>query len=376
MLSLYVHVPFCVRKCHYCGFFSTVYAPARADEYLDGLRFEASGYRQAFELKRFDSVYIGGGTPTVLSFEQVQRLTSVIKEHFLFSTNVEWSIEANPNTVSLPLLTFLRENGVTRLSLGIQSFDDVLLKLLGRLHSSEDAIESFRIARSAGFGNIGIDLIYGIPGLAGEEWSDALDKAISLKPEHISVYALSLDEGSRFTREAEVSGFSLPGDDTVAAQYEQAVVKLRAAGYERYEISNFSLPGFACRHNRNYWDRGEYLGLGPGAWSFLSGTRYRNIEEVREYAGRVATGRYATVDHETVDLRQGANEAIMLGLRTAEGMDLGRYEQGFGNDALRNLLKSAAPLERAGLLARAEGRLVLTEKGFLLADEALARLFA
>lgn len=374
MLSLYIHVPFCVGKCHYCGFYSTIYTPEQANEYVAALCFEAANNRQVFDGRTFDSVYIGGGTPTALSSDQLEKLIAALNKHFHISGDAEFTIEANPKTVSESQLALLREAGVNRLSLGVQSFNDGVLKTLGRLHSAREAVDAFMLVRSAGFTNIGIDLIYGVPGQTDGQWNETLERTIFLKTEHISAYSLSIDEGSRFRREAEAGRFTLPGDEQVATMYGRAVKYLGLAGYNRYEISNFSLPGFICRHNMNYWERGEYLGLGPGAWSFISGRRYQTIADVREYSLRTSAGLPVIGEEEAATLRQAANETVMLGLRTVQGVDRVRYEREFGADAVQLLEKNAAPLKQAGLIEESKGQIRLTEKGFLLADEALARL--
>lgn len=374
MLSLYIHIPFCVRKCHYCGFYSTPYTLQQANEYIAALRLEAARCQPAFRHRIFDSVYIGGGTPTVLSPEQFENLTGIIQEHFQISRDAERTIEANPNTVTGRQLGMLRERGINRLSLGIQSFTDDILKTLGRLHSVREAADAYNLARSAGFTNIGIDLIYGVPGQTAAQWKETLDRAVTLQPEHVSAYSLSIDEGSRFMREAEAGRFVLPEDELVATMYECAVENLGRAGYNRYEISNFCLPGFACRHNMNYWERGEYLGLGPSAWSFVAGRRYHTIADVGEYAARMNAGLPAIADEEVVEPHQAANETVMLGLRTVQGVDLARYEQEFGPDVLHRLERNATPLRQAGLLEEAGGRIRLSESGILLANEVLARL--
>ena len=374
MLSLYIHIPFCVGKCHYCGFYSTVYTLEQANEYIAALRLEAAIYQRAFSSRTFDSVYIGGGTPTALSTDQLENLIAALHEYFQISRDAEYTIEANPHTVSGSHLTLLREEGINRLSLGVQSFNDDVLKTLGRLHSASEAADAFMLARGAGFANIGIDLIYGVPGQTADEWDETLERVISLRPEHVSAYSLSIDEDSHFRRETEAGRFALPGDEQAASMYEQAVNGLGRAGYGRYEISNFSLPGFICRHNMNYWERRKFLGLGPGAWAFLSVKRSHPIADVREYSARMNAGLSVIKSEEVADLRQAANETVMLGLRTVRGVDRVRYEQVFGADTARQLEKNAAPLKEAGLLEELKGRIRLTEKGFLLADEALARL--
>ena len=374
MLSLYIHVPFCVRKCRYCGFYSTAYSSGNADAFISGLKYEAASYRNVFRYKLFSSIYIGGGTPTVLSSEQFGLLVRILREHFASDEGVEFTVEANPNTVTQEKLTLMRSQGANRLSLGVQSFSDEVLQILGRLHTAERAADAFTVARSAGFENIGVDLIYGIPGQTADHWEEALDAVIALKPEHVSAYCLSLDAGSQFMREAEAGEFALPDEEICSAMYEHAVIKLNNAGYGHYEISNFSLPGYECRHNMNYWKRGEYVGLGPGAWSFISGRRYANIADTTEYVQRLSTGRTIIVEQEIVDSESSARETVLLSLRTTKGLDLSRFEQEFGPDLLRRLERNAVPLRNAGLLCVKDRRLTLTNRGILLSDEALARL--
>ncbi len=374
MLSLYIHIPFCVGKCHYCGFYSTTYTLQQANADGSALRLEAAGYQRAFNRLAFDSVYIGGGTPTVLSSKQLEDLIGLLREFFQIARDAEWTIEANPNTVSLDRLMQLRKFGVNRLSLGVQSFNDEVLKTLGRLHTAGEAADAVTLARSAGFTNVGIDLIYGVPGQTAAQWDETLDRAIILKPEHVSAYSLSIDEGSRFMGEAEAGRFALPRDEQVAPLYERAVECLDRAGYGRYEVSNFCLQGFICRHNMNYWQRGEYLGLGPGAWSFIARRRYHAVANVREYSERLNAGLSVIEDEEVVGPGHASNESVMLGLRTAQGVDLARFGREFGADALQQLERNAAPLKQAGLLEGEEGRIRLTGRGFLLVNEALARL--
>ena len=374
MLSLYIHVPFCVRKCRYCGFYSTEYSSGSADAFISGLKHEAALYRNDFRNRAFSSIYIGGGTPTLLSCEQFGLLVGIIREHFTIDDSVEFTVEANPNTITHEKLSLMLAQGVNRLSLGVQSFSDEILQTLGRLHTTKQAADAFRVARSVGFKNISIDLIYGIPGQTVADWDETLNAAIALKPEHVSAYNLSLDAGSQFMRESEAGEFALPDEEICAAMYERAVITLNNAGYVRYEISNFSLPGYECRHNMNYWERGEYLGLGPGAWSFISGRRYANIADTLEYVQRLSSGRTIIDDQEIVGPRSSARETVLLSLRTTKGLDLSRFEQEFGPDPLCRLERNAVPLREAGLLRVKDGRLTLTDRGILLLDEALARL--
>jgi oxygen-independent coproporphyrinogen-3 oxidase len=374
MLSLYIHIPFCVKKCLYCGFYSTPYSQEHADEFLLGLRSEAVLYKDAFHGKVFETIYIGGGTPTALSLDQFNSVLDIIREHFQVSNACEFTVEANPNTVSEQKLKVLLDRGVNRLSLGVQSFSDAVLCTLGRLHTAEEAVDAVTCARKAGFQNIGIDLIYGIPGQTASLWRESLDRALELGPAHISAYSLSLDEGTWFTREVESGRLALPDEEIIAEMYELAVAALARAGYRRYEISNFSLPGFECRHNMNYWQRGEYLGLGPGAWSFISGKRYSNIPDVQEYSRRLAEGSSAVEFKEVVRPEQAAAEAIMLGLRTEVGIDMRRFEQEHGRQAAERLAKNRDQLNGSDLVSLSSGCLRLTDHGILLSNDVIGRL--
>lgn len=374
MLALYIHVPFCVGKCHYCGFYSTAYSPGGVDAFISSLEREAAVCREDLSGRPFTSIYIGGGTPTVLSPSQFQLLVSVIRDNFTIDESVEFTVEANPGTVTSEKLSQLSAQGVNRLSLGVQSLSDEALLTLGRPHTAKLAAGAFKLARDAGFKNISVDLIYGIPGQTAALWETTLDTAIALGPEHLSAYSLSLDDGSPFARKAAAGDFTLPDDEVSAAQYETAVRKLNIADYGRYEISNFARPGSECRHNLNYWERGEYLGLGPGAWSFISGRRYAVIADVAEYSQRLSSGRSVIVFEETVGPRAAATETVLLGLRTMKGLDLLRFEQAHGTDLLRGLERNAVKLRDAGLLSVSGGRMKLTDRGVLLSDEVFAWL--
>ena len=374
MLSLYIHTPFCVRKCPYCGFYSTCYSEQSADDYVAALRKEAAGYCSDFSCQLFNTVYIGGGTPTVLSNEQSAEIMCLIKDYFNVTEDAEFTIEANPNSVGKQSLSQWRRLGANRISLGMQSFSDRILQNLGRLHTVDQAVDAFRLARRAGFTNIGIDLIYGVPDQTKAQWGESLATATRLAPEHISLYSLSLDEGSVFKREADSGKYTLPDDELVIGMYEYAVSKLFEAGYARYEISNFALPGFECRHNMNYWERGEYLGLGPSASSFVGGRRFDNISDHEEYARRLAKGQSAVVDCEYITPEQAARERLLLGLRTSRGVDLRRFHDEQGDNSFRRLQASMTPLSDAGLIRIIDGQVRLTDRGALLCNEALARL--
>jgi oxygen-independent coproporphyrinogen-3 oxidase len=376
MLGLYIHIPFCVSKCPYCGFFSTHYDNSIADQYLSALLLEIRTHSRFLRDNTVGSIYIGGGTPTTLSPDQLSRLFTIINEHAHLTADGEITLETNPNTATENSLFLLKSLGVTRLSIGIQSFSDEVLALLGRVHSAGQAVAAVHAAREVGFGSIGIDLIFGVPGQTEEHWSKTLEAAISLNPEHISAYSLSLDEGSQWCLAAKNGIGEPPDDDTSANMYATAREFLGSHGYHQYEISNFCLPGYECRHNVNYWDRGEYLGLGPGAWSFIGNRRWANIADVDQYVSRLRSG--ITVQDrdrdESVNSEQAALEKLFLGLRKTSGVDLATYGSQFGGGALDTLLSRIGELERAGLIKIQKGTLVLTGRGMLLSNDVLSRI--
>lgn len=374
MPSLYIHIPFCVRKCLYCGFYSTAYASKPANNYLDALGLEAALYRDRFRDIVFETVYLGGGTPTALTLEQLSRTISLIKEHFTIAVNAEFTVEANPGTLTERKLEFLRTQGVNRLSIGVQSFSDDVLVKLGRIHTAREAVDAVTNARNAGFTNISIDLIYGVPGQTPATWNETLRRTVDLGTEHLSAYSLSYDEGTAFTKEARAGRLVPMADEEVAALYEAAIDVLSRAGYTHYEISNFAAPGFECRHNMNYWNRGEYLGLGPGAWSFVAGRRHANIADVHDYYRRLGVREPVVAYEEFPDRAQAANEAFMLGLRTNRGTDHARYAESLAPEARLHFSVEITRLENAGLLYETNGRLRLTDHGMFVSDEVLAKL--
>jgi oxygen-independent coproporphyrinogen III oxidase len=374
MLTAYIHIPFCVNKCPYCGFYSTHYEPALADRFLSALQSEMQSRSRGLQDRLFSSIYVGGGTPTTLSRVQFSRLFDLIEEHLSLTADAEITVESNPGTISTGTLDLLKERGVTRFSIGVQSFSDSVLASLGRTHSAGKAAAAVRAARAAGFGNIAIDLIYGIPGQTESQWQRTIEAALSLEPDHLSLYSLSLDEGSLLGRDARAGRFVLPDDEIVELMYGTAIRLLDRAGFRQYEISNFCVPGRECRHNCNYWDRGEYLGLGPGAWSFIDNRRSMAVANVIEYISRMTEGTSAVDTEEVLNREQSAAETLFLGLRRTAGIDLDHYGQLFGPDATNNLRKKIGKLEGSGLFQIENTRLMLTTRGFLLSNEAMASI--
>jgi oxygen-independent coproporphyrinogen III oxidase len=374
MLSVYIHIPFCVSKCPYCGFFSTPFDNGKADAYLQALDQEMERRFRNLKNGSIGSIYIGGGTPTTLSLHQLSRLFDLVDHHCTRSSDVEVTLEANPNTATAGTLSLLKDRGVNRLSIGAQSFSHEVLAMLGRAHTAGQASQAFHAAREAGFTNIGLDLIYGVPGQTAEVWQKTLETAVSLGPEHLSLYSLSLDDGSSFCRDAAAGRITMPDDELVASMYGNGIAYLSRKGYHQYEISNLCMPGRECRHNINYWSRGEYLGFGPGAWSFLGNRRWANIANIDEYASRLGKGILPEETIEVLDHDQEVTEFLLLGLRRTAGIDLEQFRHLAGEAAAADLRCRIGELEGMALFRFKDGRLMLTERGLLLSNDVLSRI--
>lgn len=383
MRGIYVHVPFCVRKCGYCDFYSV----AGGEEERD--RFGALVEREMDLLLRefpgeagvpADTVYFGGGTPTVLGPDRLTRLLAAIRARFPVTADAEITAEANPGTVTGDDFLRLREGGFNRVSLGVQSFRPGTLAALGRIHSVDDVRAAYRDARRAGFSSVGIDLIFGNPGQDAAGWQEDLDLAVTFLPDHLSAYALSPEPGTPIHAAVARGEVALPDDDTVAGMYDAARETLRAAGYRHYEISNFSRPGKECRHNLKYWRREGYVGLGPSAHGMLfpggsspSGLRTANPASLAEYARVLNEGRLPWSSTRACDREDAWKESLIFGLRTAEGVSLAKVEKTNGPppEPVREAVES---LIATGVLLREGSRLRLPERHWFVSSEALQRL--
>lgn len=351
-LSLYIHIPFCKSKCAYCDFASFPGREAMWEAYFAALCGEIRAAKG--DAHRVETVFFGGGTPSLVPEAYIAGALAAAREAFPFAPGAEVSLEANPGTLTMEKLRAYRTMGVNRLSIGVQSFDARLLKDIGRIHTPGEAVEAVRMAKAAGFANIGIDLMYGLPGQTMGAWEATLETALSLPITHISAYALIVEEGTPMAaREGE-----LPGEEEVLAMQRRCTRALAAAGFARYEISNYAKAGFACRHNRVYWRRGEYLGFGCAAHSFFGGERFRNASDLEGYL-RGARG----LERERVDGKAAREETVMLATRMGEGLSLENWREDFGEDFASGREKVLEELRRAGLLEIADDRVFLTEKG-------------
>lgn len=332
MPSVYVHVPFCVKKCDYCAFYSVPLQKSKVKAYLDSLRVEIS-LRKMEAPQGVSTLFIGGGTPTALSEEEMDMFLEMLTQGFNFEKSVELTMEGNPGTLTPEKLYLLRKHGINRISLGAQSFNDSLLRQIGRIHTAQEIREGVRLVREAGFNNLNLDLMFGLPRQTLGDWQKTLEEALTLRPEHLSVYGLMLEEGTPLALKRERID-SLPDDDAQAEMYDLAKEILGKEGYQHYETSNFSLPGYECQHNLGYWQGVEYLGLGPGAVSCLKNRRFKNYENLGHYELSLAQ-KVQPVDpeeDETLTVKERMSERIILGLRLAEGINLEAFEKEFGQD--------------------------------------------
>jgi len=413
-VGAYLHVPFCTKRCGYCSFNTAPDSPGAVARFLPALLGEMDIVSRAPWAGAIDlrSVFLGGGTPSLLPAEAMAEILEHLRARFGVEAAAEITVECNPESVSLERLAGYRRAGVTRISLGVQSLDDRILPTLDRLHTAAQAREAFDAARAAGFEDVSVDLIYGLPGLDLATWEETVKGALGWAPDHLSAYALTLDEGSLWNAaasagrasgsrgagappsetsesqagraagsrgagappsEASESPILLPPEETVTAQYSRLVQLAAEAGFEHYEVSNYARPGHRSAHNQIYWHAEEYLGLGPGACGFLGDVRYGNVKPVERYRAVVAAGDAPVDTHETLTPRQRLAERLILGLRLGDGIPSAWLEERVALAPARLPATLEAWRER-GLLAESDGRVRLTETGFLLSDALFVEL--
>jgi len=384
-LSLYFHIPFCLSKCYYCDFNSYAGLNWLIPQYVDTLEKEMQLYAKdvwEFEVK---TIYFGGGTPSLLPAKSIAYMLESCSKLFNMPSNLEVTLEANPGTVDQSFFTQLKESGVNRLSLGVQSFSDNELKLLGRIHSANEAREAFFMARQAGFENINMDLLYALPRQAVSDWRNNLVEAIKLNPDHLSLYPLTLEPGTPLANAVASGSLPKPDADLAADMYLLALDKLAQEGYSHYEISNWALPGKLCQHNMTYWKNERYLGLGAGAHSYLDGYRWVNVLSPVEYIKHLGNMRTKLsqqpyfnapwVDNiEHIDRDLEIAEAVILSLRLEKGVNLTDFAHRFGVELYSIYQQQQInELVELGLIAKNEHSIRLTTKGKLLGNEVFLR---
>ena len=376
-LAVYVHIPFCIQKCGYCDFNAYLYHTATARAYVTALRQEiAHAAERSWTDYVVPSVYVGGGTPSTLTPVDLTGLLRLIRTSFPVPAEAEITVEADPGTIALDGLTALRTGGFNRISLGVQAFDDALLRQLDRRHSAEDARRALVWARRAGFMDLNLDLMFGLPGQTLAAWEASLREALSFAPTHLSVYGLTIEARTPFYRRQERGQLVVPDEEAQAIMFERAEQILSAAGYVHYEISNYALPGWRSCHNLHYWHHGEYLGFGAGAHAYLDGYRCENERLPWRYIGAITARGEAAGEPEYVDAERRRHEGLMVGLRLREGINLATFAAAYGVACETTYAEPIAELSQAGYLQLTDGRLCLTDRGRLVADAVLGRLVA
>ena len=368
--SLYIHVPFCLSKCLYCDFYSIPYNSQIADDYIKAL-CRGIGVRKN-DIHSLKTIYIGGGTPSILSEKDISKILDTVNNIYSVNTGAEITIEANPKTITPDKAKSFLSSGINRISMGIQSFRDEELLLLGRAHNAEDALKTFGDLRTAGFQNISIDLIYGIPGQSLEQWGLTLQRAIELGPEHISAYELTPEQGTPLFDILKLGKLVMPDEDTISDMFYKGIDTLNEHGYTHYEISNFSKPGFECRHNLNYWDRGEYIGIGASAHSFSGGTRTANLRDVQKYIEDINSGTLPVSETTEITEKETLNEQIFLGLRKTEGLSLDLFPV----ETAETIKKAVKDSQLHGLIELNGNNLRSTRKGLILNNEVICRVLS
>ncbi|MBN2030599.1 radical SAM family heme chaperone HemW [bacterium] len=369
MAGLYIHIPFCKTKCAYCDFYSEEKAEHLMLPFIDALTRESDLYRNTFPPggEKLGSIYFGGGTPSLLPSDCIEILLQHIFLVYPSVSEPEITIEVNPGTVNSETLAHYWKIGINRLSIGVQSFNDSELSLLGRIHTAEQAEQTIRTAHRTGFNNMGIDLIYGLPNQSPRTWRKTLERTVSLSPKHISAYELTWNQSTPLGKQITSNLIPTPDKARVVNMYLWTSAFLNHHGYEHYEISNFARPGYRCLHNDGYWTDKPYLGLGPSAHSSIGDKRFWNVSDIHDYINVLSQNRLPIAGEETINYDQTLLERMMLGLRRKEGIPLAWINRKTGE---------VDRLIQAGLMSRETDRISLTTRGFLLADEVALHMAA
>jgi oxygen-independent coproporphyrinogen-3 oxidase len=364
--GLYIHIPFCLSKCHYCDFYSLTSISAVPD-FLDALSKEMEMYRNRFN--PFDTVYIGGGTPSLLSTQQLESILISLQKNFDLISSPEISVETNPADLDQSSLDSIREIGINRINIGVQSFNEKILNFLGRRHSLKQAFSAVEASRKAGFHNIGLDLIYGVPAQDIESWLGTLKQAVTFSPEHISCYQLTLESKTPLGIRCQAGEFSLPGEELQYEFFMKTSEFLEDVGYIHYEVSNFARgTEYTSRHNQKYWDHSPYLGLGPSAHSFQSNRRWWNHHSLDRYLAAINAGNLPIEETEILTMEQLRLEALYLGLRTKKGVCLQDLENRYHYDLFTEKKEILDKLREEGFISIQDGYLYPTQTGLAVAD--------
>ena len=373
-LGIYIHIPFCLSKCPYCDFNSIVLDSGLAEEYVKSLLKEIQAFSNSQPERMFaETIYFGGGTPSILRTSQLGDILETVFSSFEVKSDAEIGLESNPGTLSVSKAKKFRKLGFNRLSLGVQSFVDKELEILGRAHNSKQAIKSYKILREY-FDNLSLDLIFGIPGQSLKTWRENLNMALKLKSEHLSVYNLTIEKGTPFYHLWKQRKLDPPDEEKVRKMYLEGMNLLKAQGYSQYELSNFARKGFECQHNLRYWQGKEYIGFGAGAHSYFKGVRWGNVKDIKRYVEGCKKGFSIFDFQERLTSAQKINEFILLGLRMIKGIDLKKIKENLNFDLERIKEKEIRELIKKRFLKKEKNNLKLTRKGILVVDAIIQKL--
>lgn len=362
-LGIYIHIPFCKQKCIYCDFISYSNKNKMVDQYIEVLKKEIKENIEKLQKYEITTIYIGGGTPSYIESKHITEIFEAIKDNYNISKNAEITIEVNPGTATKEKLETYFKAGINRISIGLQTCNDKLLKTIGRIHIYKDFINTYKMAQEAGFNNINVDLMIGLPNQSLEDVKDALIKIIELKPKHISVYSLIIEEGTPIERKIEKGELKLPSEELERKQYWEVKKALEKFGYKHYEISNFAQKGYESKHNVNCWKQKEYVGFGVAAHSYLNNVRYSNVEKIEEYLENIGP-----VIHERQNIEDKKKEYMLLGLRKIDGIKISAFKNKFGSNPIMEFKNELNKLVEEGLIEIDLDEIKLTHKGIDLAN--------
>ncbi len=372
MAGIYIHIPFCKQRCSYCAFYSSTLYNIK-EEYVDALCNELRMRKEYLNGETVETIYLGGGTPSTLTISQLQKICDTVYATYPVSETPEVTIECNPDDLTPEFLKQLKTMPFNRISMGVQSFNDMQLKRLGRRHNAEKACSAVKNARAAGFGNISIDLMFALPGSTKEEWMHDLETAISLKPDHLSAYNLMYEEGTPLYNSLQRGEFKELSEEENVEQFQMLISSMKAAGYHHYEISNFALPGRESRHNSSYWNDTPYIGCGAASHSYNGTSREWNIADIKEYIKGINSGK-RNFEIEHLNEEERYNDTILTRLRTVDGLPLAWMEEKFSGRLNTYMLRAAEKEVALGNLKEENGHLSLTEKGIFISDAVIREL--